>query len=250
MPLPNDGQTVVPASAAQFNTTHWSVVLAAGKTTSPDSSRALASLCQTYWYPLYAYIRRQGRSPHDAQDLTQAFFARILEGNLLQLAAREKGRFRSFLLTSLKNFLSDEWDKGRAQKRGGGQRVLSLDERTTEDRYRLEPADPMSAEKLFERRWALTLLEQVWQRLEQEYAAANKAKLFKHLHVVLIGEKSSTTYAELGAQLHLTEGAVKVAVHRMHRRYRELLRAEIASTVASPGDIDDELRQLFAALSD
>ena len=213
------------------------------------ATAALEKLCRTYWYPLYAYLRRQGRSPHDAQDLTQAFFLRLLEGNLLERAAREKGRFRSFLLTSLKNFLSDEWDKARAAKRGGGTPILSLDEQTAEDRYRFEPADEMSAEKLFDRRWAMTLLEMAMQRLEQEYAAADKAALFQRLHVALLGEKTSLTYADLGAQLSMTEGAVKVAAHRMHRRYRELLRAEIASTVSSQDDIDDELRQLFAALS-
>lgn len=236
-------------SVRWFATTHWSVVLTAKQGDASGATVALEKLCRTYWYPLYAYIRRHGRSPHDAQDLTQAFFLRLLEGNLLERAAREKGRFRSFLLTSLKNFLSDEWDKAKAVKRGGGTPILSLDEQTAEDRYRFEPADEMSAEKLFDRRWAMTLLEKALQRLEQEYAAANKAAFFHHLHVVLLGEKTSLTYANVGAQLRMTEGAVKVAAHRMHHRYRELLRAEIASTVASPDDIDDELRQLFAALS-
>ena len=249
MPLNSDSRTVAPAIAAQFTTTHWSVVLAAGKITSPDSSIALARLCQTYWYPLYAYIRRQGRSPHDAQDLTQAFFVRLLEGNLLQQATREKGRFRSFLLTSLKNFLSDEWNKARAQKRGGGQDILSLDEQTAEGRYQLEPADETNAEKIFERRWALTLLEQVLARLEAEYATLGRGRLFDELHPLLLGEKCSLTYARIGAQLGMTEGAVKVAAHRMSRRYRELVRVEIAGTVASPGEIDDEIRHLLAVLS-
>ena len=248
MPFPSDSRTVVPASAAQFTTTHWSVVLAAGNTSSPDSSQALASLCQTYWYPLYACVRRLGRSPHDAQDLTQAFFARVLERSLVKEADPARGRFRSFLLTSLKNFLADEWDKAQAQKRGGGQPSFSWDEPSAETRYELEPAHEINAEKLFERRWALTLLEQALKRLEAEYAALGKQRLFDELHIVLLGEKGSLTYAEVGARLAMTEGTVKVAAHRLRRRYRELVRAEIAHTVASPGEIDDEIRHLFAAL--
>lgn len=245
---PEDNQATVPATVAQFATTHWSVVLSAGGT-STQGQAALEKLCRAYWYPLYAYVRRKGQSPHDAQDLTQAFFARLLERGLVKDADPARGRFRSFLLTSLKNFLNDEWDKARAQKRGGGHPVISLDEQAAEGRYLLEPADESNAEKIFERRWALTLLEQTLARLEAEYAALGKRRLFDELHPVLLGEKRSLTYAQAGERLGMTEGAVKVTVHRMHRRYRELVRAEIANTVAAPIEIEDELRHLFSVLS-
>ncbi|MEW6161643.1 MAG: sigma factor [Verrucomicrobiota bacterium] len=245
--MSSESQTM-RGSAAQFTTTHWSVVLAAGQAGSQESQQALARLCQTYWYPLYAYARRQGRSPHDAQDLTQAFFEQLLSGPLLARATPQKGRFRSFLLCSFKNFLLDQWDKARAEKRGGG-KVFSLDEQSAEARYRFEPTDPASADKLYERRWAMTLLDQTLQRLEQEYIAARKENLFRQLEPILIGEKKSQTYADVGTQLRMTEGAVKIAAHRLQRRYRNLLREEIARTVQDPAEIDDELRHLFSALA-
>src|SRR2546430_9901540 len=172
------------ASTHWFATTHWSVVLAARQQTSPEAGEALESLCRAYWYPLYAFIRRRGYDSHDAQDLTQGFFTRLLEKNYLAQADREKGRFRSFLLAALKHFLSDEQDRARAQKRGGGQALISLDEQTAEGRYRLEPADVMSAEKLFERRWALTLLEQARTRLCDEYVAAGQAEFSDQLRIL------------------------------------------------------------------
>lgn len=235
--------------AGQFLTTHWSVVLAAADTSSPQAPQALATLCQAYWYPLYAFVRRQGHSPHDAQDLTQAFFARLLEKGYLKDVDRQRGRFRSFLLASLKHFLANQWDRARALKRGGGQQVISLDERDAESRYALEPKDEQSADRLYERRWALLLLERVLGRLKQEFVSAGKAGLFEALKGVLSAGSGALPYAEVAARLGTSEAAVKVAVHRLRRRYRELLRAEIAQTVASPAEVEDEIRYLFAVLS-
>lgn len=243
-PTTNPTQT----RAGQFTSTHWSVVLLAGQRATPQGDEALAKLCQTYWYPLYAYVRRQGVEPHDAQDLTQEFFARLLAKNYLGQVRREKGKFRSFLLASLKHFLANEWDRARAQKRGGGKTIVSLDDPSVETRYGLEPADVLTAEKIYERRWALTLLDQVLAGLRDEYARSGRAGVFEQLKEFLTGGKGSVSYAEVAERLRMTEGAVKVAVHRLRRRYRELLRAEVAHTVASPGEIDDEIRHLFAAL--
>lgn len=235
--------------APQFATTHWTVVLSAAQGGSPRADDALARLCQSYWYPLYAYVRRQGNSPHDAQDLTQAFFARLIAKNYLGDVNRAKGRFRSFLLASLKHFLANEWDKARALKRGGGQTIVPLEVETAERRYSLEPADPHSPDKIFERRWALTLLEQVLGRLRAEYSAQGKGALFEGLKDSLTGDRSTLRYAELGGAVGLSEGAVKVAAHRLRRRYREILRLEIANTVATPEEVDEELRYLFAVLA-
>jgi RNA polymerase sigma-70 factor (ECF subfamily) len=232
-----------------FATTHWSIVLAAQRSDPGRAHAALSKLCQTYWYPLYAFVRRQGRSPEDAQDLTQEFFARLLAKNYLAEVAREKGKFRSFLLAALKHFLANEWDRAQAAKRGGGQVLISLDDTDAESRYRLEPADPMSADKIFERRWAMTLLEQVLNRLRHEHLRAGKAELYEQLKVCLSGARDSAPYAELAARLKLTEGAVKVAVHRLRQRYRELLRDEIAQTVSGPAEVEEELRHLFSVLA-
>jgi RNA polymerase sigma factor (sigma-70 family) len=249
MKASSSGNDSVSPGAAQFATTHWRVVLAAGRSDSSHARDALAHLCQIYWYPLYAYVRRQGHSPEDAQDLTQEFFARFLEKSYLDDVDRAKGKFRSFLLASLKHFLANEWDRAKALKRGGGRAFISLDDQSGETRYGLEPADSLSADKIFERRWALTLLEQVLAHLRTEYMARGKTRLFDELKICLTGEKSSIPYAELGSKVGMTEGAVKVAVHRLRQRYRELLRAEIGKTVASPEEVDQELRYLFAALS-
>ena len=244
-----------PAGAAfkpgadYFATTHWSVVLTAQRSDSTRAQAALSVLCRTYWYPLYAYVRRQGQSPEDAQDLTQEFFARLLARNYLADVSRDKGRFRSFLLAALKHFLANEWDRARAAKRGGGQPPLSLDDTEAENRYRLEPADTMSADRIFERRWALTLLEQVLRRLRDDHSAAGKLGLFEELKPCLVDAGSSAPYAELGTRLNMSEGAVKVAVHRLRQRYRELLREEIAQTVATPAEVEDEIRQIIAILS-
>jgi RNA polymerase sigma-70 factor (ECF subfamily) len=232
----------------RFVTTHWSVVLAAGKVASSEAQEALEVLCQTYWYPLYSYVRRQGHQPDDAQDLTQEFFARLLEKNYLQSADPERGRFRSFLLSAFKRFLSKERDRERTKKRGGGRKLLPLDFETGERRYNLEPAHEVTAEKIYEQRWALTLLDQVFARLRDELDQAGKQQEFNCLKVYLTGEAGTPSYQEVAAELAMTEGAVKVAVHRLRRRYRALVREEIAQTVAGPGDVDEELRHLFAAL--
>jgi RNA polymerase sigma factor (sigma-70 family) len=237
------------AGSPIFVTTHWSVVVAAGRSDTTRARDALARLCQTYWHPLYAYVRRLGNSPPDAQDLTQEFFARLLAKNYLVEADESRGRFRSFLLAALKHFLTNEWHKARAQKRGGGQIPISIDFGTAETSFHHEPADTLTPEKIYERRWALTLLEQVLQRLRQEYARTGREHLFEQLKPTLTEASRAVRYAEIAVRLNLSEGAVKVAVHRLRLRYREVLRAEIADTVASPGEVEDELRNLFAALS-
>jgi len=233
---------------SRFETTRWSLVLAAGASESRESAAALAALCETYWYPLYAYVRRRGHPIDDAQDLTQEFFTRLLQKNDLALAQRERGRFRSFLLTSLKHFLANEWHRGRAEKRGGGRSLLSIDFGMAEDRYGLEPSHEQTPEKIFERRWALVLLENVLARLRAESAAADKSENFERLKVFLTGEQPPTTYAQLAAEMNTTEGALKVAIHRLRRRYRELLREEVGQTLDNAEEIDQELRDLFAAV--
>ena len=232
-----------------FVTTHWSVVLTAGQSDTLRARDALARLCQTYWHPLYAYVRRLGNSPHDAQDLTQEFFARLLEKNYLADADESRGRIRSFLLAALKHFLANEWDKARAQKRGGGQVPIPIDIAVAETSWSFEPADTTTAEKIFERRWALTLLDRVLRRLREEFVRDGKEKLFEQLKTTLTEASRTVAYAEIARRLDTTEGAVKVAVHRLRQRYREVLRAEIADTVASPAEVEDELRNLFAALA-
>ena len=229
-------------------TTHWSLVLAAAGTEDSHGREALARLCQVYWYPLYAFVRRQGHDPHDAQDLTQEFFMRLLEKDYLGDVDRSKGKFRSFLLVALKHFLSKEWDRARTLKRGGGHRLVSLDTLSAEDRYRREPEDNATPERLFERRWALTLLDQVLTRLSEEYETTGKRALFEQLQGCLMGDSDLLPYAELAARLGMTEGAVKVVVHRLRKRYRGVLRDEIAQTVADSAEIDDEIRQLLSAL--
>ena len=231
-----------------FVTTHWSVVLTAARSDTTRARAALENLCQTYWYPLYAYVRRRGYSPEDAQDLTQEFFARLLEHNAVANVAPEKGRFRSFLLASMNHFLADEWDKARAQKRGGG-KVIPLDLQSAETRLGEIPVEHFTPEKAFEHRWAITLLEEVYQRLAEEYRTQDKAVLFDTLRVTLAGKSEAAPYAGLARQLNLSEGAVKVAVHRLRQRYRALLRETIADTVSSPDEVEDELRYLFRTLA-
>ena len=235
----------VPPGARDFHTTRWSMVLRAGGD-SAGAHESLEKLCGAYWYPLYAFVRRQGHGAHDAQDLTQVFFARLLVKGWLDGVARERGRFRTWLLAALEHFLINEWHRARAQKRGGGAAPVSLDD-AAEARYLREPADPMTAEKLFDRRWALTLLDRVLARLGGELADAGKAAQFEALKFCLGGEKHA--YAEVALALGMSEGAVKVAAHRLRERYRALIRAEIAETVATAEEVDGELRDLFAALS-
>jgi RNA polymerase sigma-70 factor (ECF subfamily) len=234
----------------QFVTTRWSVVLAAGRNPSPQAQEALATLCQTYWYPLYAYVRRQGHHPQDAEDLTQEFFARLLAKRYLVGLQREGGRFRSFLLTALKRFLANEWDRARAQKRGGGRTVLSMDAGSAETRYRREPAHELTPEKIYERHWARALLDQVLARLREEYSATGRGELFEHIRASLSQPRGAVPYADLAVRLGTTEAAVKMAVQRLRHRYRELLRAEIAHTVADPAEVEEEIRGLFATFGD
>jgi RNA polymerase sigma-70 factor (ECF subfamily) len=230
----------------KFVPTRWSVVLAAGQHASPQAEDALAQLCQTYWSPLYAYVRHQGYSPHDAQDLTQEFFARLLKKQYLARIEREGGRFRSFLLTALKRFLAKEWDRAKAQKRGGQQTVLSIDQKSAESRYQLEPIHEMTPEKVYEKHWAQALLELVLARLRQDYADAAKSELFEQISQSLSRPRGAVPYATIAANLNTTEAAIKMAVQRLRARYRELLRAEIAQTVASPQEVEEEIRHLYA----
>ncbi len=247
MPSHPDSESVLQA-AARFATTHWSLVVAAQDRAGPQARQALAALCSTYWYPLYAYIRRHGHSVEQAQDLTQEFFARLLEKDFLAVVDREKGKFRSFLLAACKHFLANEGDRARAQKRGGGRSFVSIDRDLAESLYGREPAHHLTPEKLFERRWALTLLEQVLTRLRQEFVAKGKRQLFDRLRGFLQGDRAKSSYGRVATELGMTDGAVKMAVHRLRQRYRELLREEITRTVDDPDRIDDEIRQLFAAL--
>ena len=239
------------AHAPVFVTTHWSVVLTAA--THNDTTRtrdALARLCQTYWYPLYAHVRRRGYSAHDAQDLTQAFFAQLFERQSLASAIPERGRFRSFILAALNHFLANEWKKGMAQKRGGGGQNLSLDWAAAEQRFDLEPATQATPDKLFEKQWALTLLAEVLNRLEHEFQTEGKADLFAALKQTLMGVRESQPYAGLARSLGMNESAVKVAVHRLRKRYRELIRAEIANTLDHSENVEAEMRHLFQVLAE
>jgi len=224
-------------------------VLSAGDPTSPHAATALEALCHAYWYPLYAYVRRRGHSPPDAQDLTQEFFAQLLEHNWVARADRRKGRFRSFLLMAITRFLANEWDKSKTLKRGGQIRLVPLPLDTAENHYSREPADTATPEQVFEKQWALALLESVLNQLREDYAQDGKAVLFDTLKPCLIGGRESQPYAELAAGLGMTEGAVKVAVCRLRERYRERLKGEIAHTVAAPAEVEDELRHLFRVLA-
>jgi RNA polymerase sigma factor (sigma-70 family) len=233
--------------ANAFVTTQWSVVLAAQER-SPAAEAALEKLCRTYWWPLYGFVRRQGSSPEEAQDLTQGFFAMLLERRDFESVRREKGRLRSYLLVSLKNFLAKAHRREMAVKRGGGQSLVPLDALLARERADLEPADTLSADKIYERRWALTLLEQVLARLEDEYRVAGNAPLFEQLKELLADEPGRPSQADIAAGLGMTENAVKQAFHRLRQRYRELLNEEIANTVAAPGDVEDELRHFISVL--
>lgn len=235
-------------TARQFATTHWSVVLTAGAGSSPAAQAALESLCRTYWYPLYAYVRCQGHSPEAAQDLTQEFFARFPEKQIFRQARPERGRFRSFLLTSLKHFLVNQWHRATARKRGGGHTPVPLDTVLAERLYSREPARDLAPDKLYERSWALALLEHVRARLREEYAAEGRSDRFEIVEQFLPGEESGLSYVEAARQLGMAEGTLKSDVHRFKQRYRQILRAEISQTVARPEDVDEELHHLLAVL--
>jgi RNA polymerase sigma factor (sigma-70 family) len=233
------------ADSDRFASTRWSLVLLARE----GADSALETLCRAYWYPLYAYIRRQTVSAPEAEDLTQEFFTRLLEKDFLDAVNRDKGRFRAFLLACCKHFLANERDRARAQKRGGGRPVLPLDFASAAERYRLEPAETLTPEKLFDRRWALTLLDSVLDQLGQEFQQSGKGPLFEHLRLTLVGAADAISFVQIGTELGMTEAAVKKAAQRLRRRYRDLLRDQIAATVNDPDEVDDEIRSLFAVLS-
>ncbi len=238
-----------PAGQESFKTTNWSVVVAAGHGSSTAIRKALGELCETYWFPLYAFARRQGQSPEDAQDLTQEFFARFLERGYFALANRERGRFRTFLLSSLKHFLTEEWRRANRQKRGGGVSFTPFDPQDAENRYSAEPADDLSPDRLYDRRWAEALLERTLGRLKKDYDSTGRAAVYQQLQQLIWGPQARLSYAEMGQTLGMNEGAVKVAVHRLRQRFRELLREEVAQTVENQAQVEEELRHLLGAIS-
>jgi RNA polymerase sigma-70 factor (ECF subfamily) len=232
----------------EFTTTHWSVILLAGGDASNAADAALDHLCRTYWYPLYAYVRRQGHSKDDAQDLTQSFFARLLERKYLRLADRNQGRFRTFLLTSLKHFLINDWKKENREKRGGGQKAISLDEEMAESRFAAEPAIAQPPDTLYDRGWAAVLLESAQAALKSEFERSGKQDLFERFKTCVLVEQGDLSYTKLALELGMTENAVRVAAHRLRQRYGELLRAEVAQTVSTPAEVNEELRYLVSVI--
>jgi RNA polymerase sigma factor (sigma-70 family) len=245
--MPNQSNDL-HAPDAGFNSTRWSVVLLAGQSHSPESSAALEKLCCAYWDPLYFFLLRRGCAQHDAEDLTQAFFARLLEKRVLRVADPERGKFRSFLLGSMKHFLANESDKARAQKRGGGQPAIPLDIQAAEERYLCEAADLLTPEKIYERRWVQAVLDRSLLRLQRKCEADGFGRLFAELQPYLTDEPDAPSHAEIAARLEMTPQAVKSAIHRLRLRFRELCRAEIAETLADPSKVDEEIRELLAAL--
>jgi RNA polymerase sigma-70 factor (ECF subfamily) len=245
---PND-TPAIPHQAC-FVTTRWSVVLAAGRCDTAMSEAALSRLCETYWYPLYAYVRRRGHSPEDAQDMTQEFFARLLKHNWIGDADRNKGRFRTFLLTALSRFLANEWDRARSQKRGGGQTPLPLDTVVAEGRYQSDATSVMAPDRFYDRQWAMALLDQALSRLSAEQEQSGKAAEFSVLSPVLTAQRGDIPYATVAAQLGMNETAARKAVHRLRKRFREVFRDEIAQTVAATEEVDEEIRYLLAALAE
>ena len=233
---------------ARFMTTHWSIVRAAGDSSAPQHQQALSTLCRTYWFPLYAYLRRNGHDANEAADHTQAFFAQLLDKKYLRQVRPKPGRFRSFMLTALKHFVANQYKHDRAKKRGGGKKILSLNYDQAEDRYALEPATDLSPEKLFEKSWALTVLTRTMERLEEELAAKNRQKFFEHLRAYVVADQSAAPYHDLADKLDMTEGTIRVAVHRLRKRCKEILRDEVAQTVTTPEEVEEEIRSLFTAL--
>jgi RNA polymerase sigma-70 factor (ECF subfamily) len=231
-----------------FATTHWSVVMLAGDTNSPKAISALERLCRTYWLPLYSYVRRQGYGPHDAQDLTQGFFVRLLRLNSFAQVSQAKGKFRTFLLASLNHYLSDERDRARAEKRGQGQAIISLDETEAEQRYLQVPSAGVAPEAAFDRGWALTVMEEALKELRDSYITSGKQDLFEHLSAFLSTEGDARQYEALAAKLGMSTGSLPVAVHRLRQRYRECVRLALAQTVASPEDLEEEMNYLFSVL--
>lgn len=249
MPPSDETLPLAMAGGGTFHTTHWSVVLAARQADAPGARQAIEQLCRAYWYPLYAYLRREGWSEPDAEDLTQGFFAHLFEHQTLNRAAREKGRFRSFLLASLKYYVAGQRAREQRQKRGGGRTLVSLDAVSAEDRYRLEPRDDRTPDQLYERRWAMELLDRTLARLAREYGEGDRAKLFAALQPFLAAKQGGERYAAVAARFGRSEEAIKKTVQRMRLRYQALFRDEIAQTVSSPEEIDDELRHLCEVMS-
>lgn len=246
-----DSQAILPRGAQDlvFSTTHWSVVLSAADSHAPDSQQALEDLCRSYWYPLYGFIRKRGSRPHEAEDLTQGFLCWLLESQHLRRADPNCGKFRSFLLVRLKHFLSDEWKRAGAQKRGGGQTIVSFGQELTERHLQVQSTDSFSPERWFDRQWGFTVLEHVLERMRKRYADRGKGELFENLHAYL-GSGQARSYAESAKDLEMTEGAVKVAIHRLRKEFGELLRNEIAQTVVSPSEVDEEIRYLLQVTSE
>jgi RNA polymerase sigma factor (sigma-70 family) len=238
--VPGDGR---------FPSTRWSLVVAAAHQGTPDGSEALASICSAYWYPLYAFVRRSGRDPASSEDLTQAYFTRLLEKQWLRQFQPERGRLRTFLLVSLKHFINNEWAHDHAQKRGGLSTPVPLDRDSAEEHYRREPADPLTPERIFERRWALTVVDHAMARLRQHCLASGKGEQFERLQSVLTGDAGPDSYRLLSEELGMSEGAVRVAIHRLRRRFASLVREEIAQTVSNPSEVEGELRYLTAVLN-
>ena len=231
-----------------FTTTRWTLVLEAADTRSPHGREALEDLCECYWYPLYVYVRRRGYGSEEAQDLTQGFFAQFLAKGYIKAADPQRGKFRSFLLSSLQNYLANEWDRARAKKRGGGRIPISLDFEKGEERYHVEPADDISPDKVYEQRWALALIDRTLERLAAAMEQAGQSQRFNSLQPFLTGETTGTRYRSVAARLGMTEGAVKVAVHRLRQRFGVLLREEVGQTVADSGQVDEEIRYLLSVL--
>jgi len=249
MTLSEQSGGTADAGVRVFPTTHWSVVLRAGQPESGIAQAALEELCRGYWYPIYSFLRRRGCSPEDAQDLTQEFFSRLLANRGLASVDPAKGRFRSFLLVSLKNLLANEWNRAQAQKRGGGATLFSLDEKTAEERYRLEPPDNATPETIFERRWAETLLERVLLRVRAEWNERDKQRRFDALKTFLTDRRGETSVAEAAAQLGTTVPALRSVIHKLREIYRRVFLEEIAQTVDGPDEVEDEVRHLLAMLS-
>ena len=241
-------QAEVQACAGVFATTHWSVVLTAGDHESPHQLAALEKLCAAYWYPIYAFIRRRGSNPDEAKDRTQSFFEYLIERNAFAVANSERGKFRTFLLCSLNNFLANEWERGNRLKRGGGREIISLDSEPAEERYKLEPVDNQTPEVLFERRWAETLLQLVLTRLRAEYEAGSGSRRFEDVQTFIVEDRGAIPFAKVAEVLGMSEAALKSVVHRLRKRYRDLVREEIANTVSSPAEVEPELRHLLQAL--
>jgi RNA polymerase sigma factor (sigma-70 family) len=234
---------------ARLATTRWTLIQRAGDASNPDAAEALEHLCRIYWPPVYVYFRHKGSSPPEAEDLTQEFFSRVLEKRYFAQAHRERGTFRSFLLTCVKHFLANEWDRRQARKRGGGQRIMSLDDRSVEDRYRFEPHHGLTPERLFEQQWAWSVVGQALARLEEDVRTAGRERMYLECRDLLLGGDGAAPYRDIAQKLNLTEGALKVQIHRLRKRLRELVLDEVEQTSAPDGDADAELRHLLALLA-